>query len=1063
LRLILQRDLLSGIVAELALNKQNINQAPSELRKRFQRVIVASLFTALGLAPGLASSQSVPQPITPTVYPILKPTGAIGVPLLVAAEHTATWQNNGGTVQMLANGHVRIEVGYRRLSADHAAIWLYPQGGGQSGFYKVQIYLAGHVVIHEGAAHAAVTTAHEMLVTTRITSRIRLAGPPPVAQDQSQNPVVLRGLKLIAQMAAAPRAQQAIPTIEISPTELALRNGWFARGSRVPVAPIPIAPPAHRLARSSAVRAKSAPALPTPTVMATGNVITERVIGDQRVTVAKGEFFLFRQLPGHNALELRANDAVMFSPAGPSRAAREPAATATGHTISQKVQGVYLDGDVTVTYGNQTLHAAQVYYDFTTNRAILLHAVLSGEDVKAKSPLYMRAKEMIQVAQGQFEAKSVKLSTDEFYQPHYYIGASAMTVRSVAAPAAPGTRPKTAYYAFSSTNTTANFFGVPFFYWPYISGTTQQSPSPLKSASVGDSSIYGATINTDWNLLELMGINPPGGVEADVELNEYTGRGPSTGINSRYDVGNMRGVINSGLIYDTGTDQLGANRDNLPVPQHTRGYIFARHMQKLSDQWSVAVEGSYVSDPNYLEQYFQNQYATAPEQQTSVYIKQQHNTEAFTALGKWNLTGFITNADLENNEYSVQRYPEVHYYREGDKFLGLFTYYSDSSGGISNDQFSSTTSGARALQLNFPGLNPNETFSQYYLSNGWTDQPVARLDSRQEIDFPVAVGPIQFDPFVSGRLTYWDTNFPVVNNQLGGGTTRAWGTVGFRSSTTFSKVYPDVKSDLLDVDQLRHIIEPQVSMFVTGANVQQGYLQPFDRNVEGITDASGAEFALRQTLQTKRGRPGHRQIVDWITFNVAADIFWNHNLSGPFDPNNPQYAGAPFSTSDFGNPVIGYYDWSRPELSQIADSINANFSWRIGANVEFLADESWNIDLQQLEQLDTGVEVDQSPNLSYFLGNRYIRAVDSDQWTAAISYKLTRKYTVAASESYDFALNHNVTTEFTIVREIPRFFVGITLVYNADTATSAAMVSLWPAGFPGAGITNHQALQTVAP
>jgi hypothetical protein len=276
-------------------------------------------------------------------------------------------------------------------------------------------------------------------------------------------------------------------------------------------------------------------------------------------------------------------------------------------------------------------------------------------------------------------------------------------------------------------------------------------------------------------------------------------------------------------------------------------------------------------------------------------------------------------------------------------------------------------------------------------------------------------------------------------------------------------VYPDVKSDLLDIDQLRHIIEPQISMFVSGANVQQGYLQPFDRNVEGITDASGAEFALRQTLETKRGRKGHRQIVDWITFNVAADVFWNHHLSGPFDPNNPQYAGAPFSTSDFGNPLIGYYDWSRPELSQIADSINANFKWRIGANVEFLADESWNVDLQQLEELDSGIEVNQSPNLSYFLGNRYIRAVNSDQWTAAISYKLTHKYTVAASESYDFALNHNVMTEFTLVREIPRFYVGITLAYNADTASTAAMLSLWPAGFPQAGVTNQQALQTIAP
>ncbi|MDA8378146.1 MAG: LPS assembly protein LptD [Planctomycetia bacterium] len=1044
-------------------NKQSTYQANPAFICIFRRAAMAAILATIVLDPCMVRSQILEQPITPTIYPILKPTGSISVPLQVAADHTTTWENNDGTIHILAEGQVRIEVGYRRIAADHAVIWLHPQGQGQSGFYKVQIYLAGQVVIREGAGNAAVSTAEEMLVTTRITARVRLSGPPPLAKNEAHNPIVLRGKKLIEEIATAPQAPEAIPTIEISPTELALSNGWFARGSRLPAPPAPRQPgPPVALHLKPGQPPHRAP--PTPIVMATGNIITEEVIGRQRVTVAKGEFFLFRKLPGHNALELRANNAVMFSPIRTRGAAGAPVPTKiTNHSITQKVLGVYLDGDVMITYGHQTLYANQVYYDFTTNRAILLHAVLSSEIVQAKSPLYMRAGEIIQEAQGQFEAKSVKLSTDEFYQPHYYIGASAMTVRSIAAPTPPGGKPKTAYYAFTATKTTANFFGVPFFYWPYVSGTTQQSPSPLKAASIGDSNIFGVTATTDWNLLELMGITPPGGVEADVSVNEYSKRGPAVGLNSRYDVGSMRGVVNSSLMYDTGTDQLGANRDNLPVPQHTRGYIFARHLQQLSRQWSVAVEGSYVSDPNYLEQYFPYVYATAPEQQTSVYVEQQHHTEAFTVLGKWNLTGFITNADLENNEYTVQRYPEAHYYREGDKLLGLFTYYSDTSGGMINDQFSDTTSGIRALQLNFPGLNPNETFSQYYLSNGWTDQPVARVDSRQEIDFPMAAGPVQFDPFVSGRLTYWDTTFPAVNNQIGGGTTRVWGTVGFRSSTTFSKLYPDVKSDLLDIDQLRHIIEPQISMFVTGANIQQGYLQPFDRNVEGITDASGAEFALRQMLQTKRGRPGQRQIVNWITFNVAADVFWNNHLSGPFDPNNPQYAGAPFSTSDFGTPVIGYYDWSRPELSQIADSINANFKWRLGANVEFLADESWNINVQQLEELDSGVEVNQTPNLSYFLGNRYIRAVDSDQWTAAISYKLTSKYSIAAAESYDFALGQNVLSEVSLVREIPRFFVGITLAYNADTASSAAMVSIWPAGFPQAGITHQQALEAVEP
>jgi hypothetical protein len=294
-------------------------------------------------------------------------------------------------------------------------------------------------------------------------------------------------------------------------------------------------------------------------------------------------------------------------------------------------------------------------------------------------------------------------------------------------------------------------------------------------------------------------------------------------------------------------------------------------------------------------------------------------------------------------------------------------------------------------------MNQNETFQQYYLNNGWTDQNVARLDSRQEIDMPLSFGALHVVPYVTGRLTYWDSNFS--SNQVNGSTTRAWGAVGLRASTTFWKVYRGFNSNFLDVHQLRHIIQPEVDVFVSGSNVQQGYLQPFDRNVEGITDASGAEFALRQTLQTKRGSPGHEQIVDWMTFNVAADMFWNKSTIGPFSSNNPMYAGGPFSTSDYGQPLVGYYDFSQPELSQVADSINANATWRAGANVRLLGDESYNVDLQQLETADAGVMVDQSPSISYFLGNRYIRAVDSDQWTFSINYKLTRKYAFSATES----------------------------------------------------------------
>ncbi len=1015
--------------------------------RRCAATVVLTAGLGLALPPRLA-----PAALTPTIFPVLRPHHSIDVPLTLSAARTYTWVSADGTQHLLLRGQVRISVGYRRLNADAAAVWLQPLGAPDQHLYRVTIYLRGQVVVREGAAGAAVTTAPHMLVSTRINAAVRLAGGAPVARVESAASLVRRGRQLMRRAAQRPHAIAYIPTIVIQPIENALSRGWIARGAnnQVLAAPAPAPAPRHAAAK--------VPHRPLPTVFATGNKLVFRRIGRQQVTVVEGEFFLLRQAAdGRHPLELRADNAVLFSPAHTTGAA-PPA----GAGLSQKVQGVYLDGDVTITYGNQTVHAAQVYYDFTTNRAIMLHAVLNTVDVKTRSPLYLRAEKILQLAQNQFAARSVQLSTDAFHTPHYYIGASAMTLRSLSGPAgaAPGA-PRRRVWAYTARNTTVNFMGLPVFYWPYLAGTTTQPSTPLRKISVGYSGIYGASVRTVWDPFELTGLTRPKKLRAGLTFDYFSRRGVGVGLDGRYHQPAAIGDWHSFFIYDHGTDNLGANRDNLPLLTHDRGWVSVRHMQRLSREWTLAVEGSYISDPNFLEQYFWNQYATAPQQQTSVYLEQQHDTEAFTVLGQWNLNNFVANADLEDNEFSVQRYPEVHYRRIGDKLLGLFTWYSDNSSGLINDRFSEQTPAVRGLQLNFPGMNPNETFAAYYLNNGWTDRNLARGDSRQELDLPLAAGPIQFVPFVTGRVTYWDTSFPVTNNQTSGNTTRLWGDTGFRSTITFWRVYPHVHSRFFDVHGLRHIVQPEVDLFFAGTDMQEGYLQPFDRNVEGITDASGAQFALHQIFQTKRGAPGQQQIINWITLNVAADMFWHKSTTGPFNPANPQYAGSPFSTSDFGAPIMGYYDFSQPELSQVSDSINGNFAWRAGANVSLLGDESYNVDQATLEELSGGVLVDQSPSLSYYLGNSYIHALNTDQWMTMVSYRLTRKYSFYVGESYDFSLGQNITSTLTIVRKLPQMYTGLTFSYDAYTHATAVFFSLWPAGYPSLGLTSPGALAAV--
>ncbi len=1018
-------------------------------RVNYKRRRLVCLLLAGGFA--VATIPDASALVRPTVYPVLHPSASLNLPITLGASGVSTWRSRNGTIHLVADGEVVIHVGYRVLRANQAAIWLHPSHATGIATFHAQIFLLGKVSVHDGPHDETVLRSSELLVSAHTQSTVELTQGPPTAVVLTTAAVYQRGARVIAQAEAAPLAAAFVPRIHIQKMEMALQSGWFARGAHNVLIPEPVL----STARKNVARA-SRPKVP-PRIFATGQNLTVEQVGTQRVTVARGQFYMVLQQHGNQPpLELRANNAVVFSPAGASHV---PKGALHPDSISQKVQGIYLDGDVTITYGDESIHARRVYYDFTTNRAIMLDAVMSTYAVQNHSPLYMRAKKLLQLAQGQFAAKSVKLSTDEFYVPHYYIGASSMAIQSLSTPV----HSQNHVYAFQAKNVNANFMGIPFFYWPYLSGTTRQNPTPLRRVSAGYSSIYGATVRTDWDLFGLLHMPSPPGLRTGLAIDEYSSRGPGTGINSYYSRGDARGILNSFIMYDDGTDQLGANRDNIPLPSHVRGFISGRYKQPLNHQWSIAVQGSYISDPNFIEQYYQNVYATAPEQQTSVYLKQQHGNEAFTILGKFQLNRFVANADLENNEYSVQKYPDIKYWRNGDKVLGLFTFYTESSGALLNDKFSSTTAADRALQLNFPGIDPNETFSDYYLNNNWTNQNIVRLDTRDELDLPLALGPVQFDPYVVGRVTYWDTSFPASGNQLGGNTTRLWGQVGFRSSVEIWKTYHHIQSNFFDVHELRHIIEPEISLVQTGSTVQRGYLQPFSRDDEGITDASGAQFALRQVLQTLRGRPGHRREVNWITLNVDADVFWNVPKYGPFYPGNAQYAGAPFSTSDFGQPVLGYFDFSRPDLSQVADSINSNFSWRIGADVRALADEDWSIDNQKLEKFDTGLAVDQSPNLSYFFGNQYLGPLSTDQWTVAVNYQLTRKYIVSVVQSYDFSLAHNVASSITLVRKLPRFYTAVTLGYNADTKDTAVFFSIFPAGYPQAGLVNSSTLEALQP
>lgn len=971
----------------------------------------------------------VEPPLITTAHRLALPSTALNTPMRVSATTMNVWRS-GSEQRMLLEGNVTVELGYRTLAADTAAIWLTPANDGGENAFDAAVFLSGNVQVREGRGElTAVTAAKELLVTTRISENVQVFKVNPVSKASEDHPVVKRGDKQRQEQRNQPPLVMHIPVIVISDAEYALQAGWIARG---PGNRIVLGPGDAPLVSNENLAGPLTPAIPVkprrPQVFATGDLVEYKKIGNEQVTVVKGGFYLMRTTPdGKAPIELRAQRAVLFSP--PSAAAPE------GGTATRSVTGVYLEGDVTLENGAQTIKANKIFYDFTTDRAIMIDAVLHGVEEERNVPVYLRADEIRQLSRGEFAAKSAKISISEFYTPHYHIGASDVYLREVTPRDEAGNTLGQTVYAFKMDNPTMYVEGTPIFWWPYLSGTTDRSDIPLRRINGGYGKQYGLLIETKWNLLMLLGQPYDRDQVANINFDYFGSKGFGTGVDARWQSSDGNGLLRSYGMLDHGKDNLGRTRENLEHKDDTRGRVIVRDQRKLSDEWTLQIEGAYVSDPNYLEQYFVNEFNTDKEPETSLYLKRQVKTEALTFLGKWNLYDFMANADLYATQYNTEKSPEIKYYRIGDDLFGLLSYYSESGFANVNHSFSTATPGELALTGLYPGILPGQTFKDYYKTHGWTDSSVMRFDTRHEVSLPLQLGFVKVAPYVGGRLTWWDTAFPETGGNNDG---RFLGSAGIRASSQFWRVYDEVDWPLFDVKRLRHIIEPQFNLYTAATSRESSDLQPFDRDVEGISTTSGMEIALHQRFQTKRGRPGNWKNVDWLTVRTSYNYFFNNVKTGPF-PTSNSYRGM--------------FMASRPELSLAQESLNNQIRWQMGERTRLELETSYGMETNTLEQYAGTVVFDHTPAISYFISDRYIRIPDTDIWTVGAEYQLSRKYTLQGSFSYDIAKKENVSSEFTIIRELPRMFLALTFSQSWSSLNDTTiMVSLWPEGFNEVGI-----------
>ncbi len=181
--------------------------------------------------------------------------------------------------------------------------------------------------------------------------------------------------------------------------------------------------------------------------------------------------------------------------------------------------------------------------------------------------------------------------------------------------------------------------GVPIFYWPYLAGDTSKNDIPLRRIDITNSRTYGLSLETTWDLFGLAGQPEPKNVHADLNLDYFGKRGPAGGVDADWKGDTYNGVLKSYVLEDNGTDRLGANRTNVGILSTDRGrFLRANHLE-LGDGWSLNLEGTYISDPNFLEQFFNGEFNGDKEHETSFYLKHQDDTWCAELFGQVQFSG----------------------------------------------------------------------------------------------------------------------------------------------------------------------------------------------------------------------------------------------------------------------------------------------------------------------------------------------------------------------------------------------------------------------------------------
>jgi hypothetical protein len=697
---------------------------------------------------------------------------------------------------------------------------------------------------------------------------------------------------------------------------------------------------------------------------------------------------------------------------------------------------IYMEGNIVFRQGDRIVYADRMFYDVRRQIGIILNAELLTPVPQVDSYQYpglvrLRAAALRQLDGSRFVAQNGLVTTSRLEEPSYAFTSETLTFEDIQRPVidpytgAPAIDPFTGQPVVDHqqlAQSESNFLyigGVPVFYWPTLATDLEKPSYYIDNVRFRNDSIFGTQVLLELDAFQLLGIEPAVGVEWDLNLDYLSERGLGFGTGVQYArdtffnlAGPTTGRADAWFIHDDGLDNLGFGRRAVVPEEDFRGRAFWNHRQHvvggLLDDWTVQAEVGWISDRNFLEQFYESEWDENKDQLTGVRLKRTYDNQTFSAEANARVNDFFT---------QTQWLPRLDHYWLGEPLAGdQITWFEHSSAAYADIGVADRATNTMAWSP-----LPWETDSTGAIISGSGE----RLVTRHELDWPINVAPFKVVPFALGELAHWGDD--ITGNDL----QRAYLHTGARASIPFWHVDPTIRDAIFNLNGLAHKVVFEVEASYADATRDftqlplydeldddsieefrrrlffppfEGGLAPYyslgppfinskfdprfvalrsglqgwvtSPSFEIADDLALVRMGMRHRLQTKRGAIGEQRIVDWVTFDANATWFPDE------DRDN---AGADFGLLDY------------------------DLRWHLGDRFSILSDGAAETFGDGLRTASLGMLLNRPARGNFYLGFRSLTGpFDARVVTAALNYRISPKWIGSASASVDFGDAGNI-------------------------------------------------------